>query len=209
LHASNPTGVRMLVRTDTELCAACHQRDDVRNVYAADGFILQNQQYNEILQSKHAVLKCIDCHDPHSGGVRLAQAQQPTTRTDCTNCHTQEAQYQNNPKHVAMQIQCVSCHMPYIDISAQGDPAKLSADLRTHLMAINPTQIDQFTSITGADGKPQTVSKPDIGLDAACRHCHVQGTSLAMDDQTLVDGAYNYHAKPSEPPKLPTATPTP
>lgn len=192
LHASNPRGFAMRVNRDPEECGKCHRRDAVEAVDAKGGFIEHHEQYEELYQGKHVTLTCVTCHDPHKGVVQLRQAGEPTTRTQCQNCHFKQAQYQKNAKHMAMNLACVECHMPRIIKSAWGDAAKFQGDIRTHLMAIDPTQIGQFSE----DG---SVALSQIGLDYACRHCHLPDTSLARSDEVLMDAAANYHSPPSVP----------
>jgi hypothetical protein len=192
LHASNPRGFAMKVSRDSEECGKCHRRDAVESVNAKGGFIEHHEQYEEFYQGKHVALTCVTCHDPHRGVVQLRQAGEPTTRTQCQNCHFKQAQFQKNAKHVALNIACIECHMPRIVKSAWGDAAKFQGDIRTHLMAIDPTQIGQFSE----DG---LVALSQIGLDYACRHCHLPDTSLARSDEELMDAATNYHSSPSTP----------
>lgn len=208
LHAANPTGSRPRVERSSELCGECHRRGEVEAVDAKDGFIEHHEQYEELYQGKHLTLECVDCHDPHAGVKQLEQADLPTTRTDCENCHYAQAKYQKNERHLAISLDCIECHMPRIVKTAWGDEAKFSGDIRTHLMAIDPSQIDQFTTVTAEDGSEKQYANSQIGLNFACRHCHLPDTIMAMDDQTLINAAYNYHQKPVEPPVLPTPTPT-
>ena len=86
-HAANPRGVGMKIDRDSEACGKCHRRDAVESVNAKDGFIEHHEQYEEQFQSKHVTIDCVVCHNPHQGVVQLRQAQQPTTRTKCENCH--------------------------------------------------------------------------------------------------------------------------
>ncbi len=73
--------------------------------------------------------------------------------------------------------------------SAVGNPAIFTGDIRTHMMAIDPTQIEQFTE----DG---TVSLSQIGLNFACRNCHVEeGEASELTDEELIDVAFDYHAR--------------
>jgi hypothetical protein len=200
LHVKDPQNVEMNISRDTDLCATCHQRGEVDKLEAQGGFLEDNQQYDEILQSKHLVLKCVDCHQAHAGVVQLDQSELPTTHTECVNCHFEEAKYQKVEEHVNINLSCTECHMPKIVKSAWADPAKFTADIRAHLMAIDPTQIEQVYTVTLEDGTEREYSYSQIGLDAACRHCHLEGTSMAKDDQTLIGAAYNYHERPATPP---------
>jgi len=191
LHMQNPQGVAMQVNRDGEECGQCHRRGDVEQVNAQDGFIQHHEQYEELFQSKHLVLKCVDCHDPHSGVVQLKEAGEQTTRTQCQNCHFKEEQYQKNAKHTALNVTCIHCHMPRLVKSAWGVPERFTGDIRTHVMAIDPAQIGQFSE----DG---TEALSQIGLDFACRHCHIPDTAIALDDETLINAAIDYHSLPVE-----------
>lgn len=209
LHIKDPQNVEMKIIRDTDLCATCHQRGEVDKLEAQGGFLEDNQQYDEILQSKHLVLKCVDCHQAHAGVVQLDQADLPTTHTSCVNCHFEEAKYQKVENHVNINMPCTECHMPQIVKSAWADPAKFTADIRAHLMAIDPTQIEQVYTVTLEDGTEAQYSYSQIGLNSACRHCHLDGTSMAKDDQTLIDAAYNYHEQPAEAPLAPATEASP
>lgn len=188
-HMSDPQGISMQVDRDAELCGKCHVNEMVEVVDTADGFIESNEQYGELFQSKHLVMDCVVCHDPHSGVVQLEQADTATTRTTCENCHFREAQYQNVDTHRRLGMACVTCHMPYIAKTAWGVADKYSADTRTHLFAINPNQIGQFTE----DG---SASMSEIGLDFACRQCHGGGAVFTMTDEELIQAATGYHEQP-------------
>jgi hypothetical protein len=75
--------------------------------------------------------------------------------------------------------------------SAVGNLDTFTGDIRTHLMAIDPYQLEQFTD----DG---SVSLSQISLNYACRHCHVNGTAMEKADDELINAAVDYHAQ-SEP----------
>jgi hypothetical protein len=159
-------------------------------VDASGGFIKHHEQYEELFQSKHLTLECVDCHDPHIGVIQLRKAGLQTTRTRCENCHHKETQYQASEVMKEL-VDCIDCHMPRVTKSAVGNAAKFTGDIRTHLMAIDPTMMNQFTE----DGK-FTLSQ--IGLDFACKSCHVEGGSaLLYTDEELKKKAYNYHARPA------------
>ncbi len=188
-HVSDPRGVRMWVDRDAAQCGECHMRDSAEAVNASEGFIQHHEQYEELFQSKHLVIECVDCHDPHIGVVQLRRAGVQTTRTQCENCHFQQAKYQDSLIHPAM-VQCIDCHMPRVTMSATGDAATFTGDIRTHLMAIDADQIEQFSE----DGA-QALSQ--ISLNFACRHCHVEGGgALPKSDEELIEKATGYHDRP-------------
>lgn len=189
LHAKSPYGIALKVERDSEACGECHRRGDVTAVDAKGGFIEHHEQYEELYQSKHLTLDCVACHDPHTGVVQLRMASEPTTRTECANCHFKEAKYSKVERHTVFGLACESCHMPRLVKTAWGDAAKFTGDIRTHIMAIDVTQVGQFSE----DGK--TV-KSQIALDFACRGCHTPGTGVALEDALMIEMATDYHAKP-------------
>jgi hypothetical protein len=194
LHVADPTGVAMEIDRDSAQCGSCHLRGAPEGVNASGGFIKHHEQYEELFQSKHITIECVTCHDPHAGVVQLrkADAGTPTTRTLCENCHFNQAKYQDSQVHPAV-AQCIDCHMPRVTKSAVGNAEMFTGDIRTHLMAIDPTQIGQFTE----DGS-QALSQ--LGLDFACRSCHVEGGKASVrTDEELIDKAYGYHDRPETP----------
>ena len=160
-------------------------------VNASDGFIQHHDQYEDLVQGKHSVIDCVVCHDPHTGVIQLRNAGEQTTRTTCENCHFKEAQLAKGEKH-AGRVECIDCHMPKVTQNALGIPEQFTGDLRTHLMAIDPQQIGQFSE----DG---TTALSQLSLDFACRGCHnPDGRALEKTDEELIDMATNYHSLPVE-----------
>jgi hypothetical protein len=83
--------------------------------------------------------------------------------------------------------------MPRLVKSATGNADMFTGDIRTHMMAIDPDQIEQFIELE--DGS--VVSASQIGLDFACRHCHVEGgTATVRTDDELRAVATGYHERP-------------
>ncbi len=186
LHIKNPQGVSLEINRDGQECGRCHRRGDITQVDAADGFIQHHEQYEELFQGKHVVIDCVVCHDPHAGVVQLRESGQQTTLTQCANCHFKSERQQKITRHIDLEIPCVECHMPRLVKSAWGVAELFSGDIRTHMMAIDPYQIEQFS----ADG---ATSLSQISLNFACRHCHIPGTGLEKSDQELIEAATNYH----------------
>jgi hypothetical protein len=190
LHVANPRGARVVVDRDSELCGQCHIRGAPEAVNASGGFIKHHEQYEELFQSKHAVIDCVQCHDPHVGVIQLRQAEAQTTRTQCQNCHFEKAKYQNSEVHPALGVACIDCHMPRVTKSAVGNAEKFTGDIRTHLMAIDPDQVGQFSE-DGSEALSQ------LSLDFSCRHCHVEdGQASAKTDAELIERAAGYHDRP-------------
>jgi predicted CXXCH cytochrome family protein len=188
LHASNPKGIRMLVERDSNLCRECHEYVPTPNLDIKNGFVQHSDQYGDLSQSKHQVLDCLTCHDPHSGVVQLAADGLQTTNILCQDCHWQEAQFQSNPTHQVLNISCTDCHMPHLIQSGSANARGFIGDLPTHVVAIDPRMISQFNE----DG---TLATGQISLDFACRHCH--GTTKT--DAELLAAAARYHEIPAAP----------
>ena len=188
LHASNPKGVRILVESDSRLCRQCHEYVPTAELEVTNGFIQHSDQFGDLSQSKHQILDCLTCHDPHSGVVQLQQAGLPASKLQCQDCHWQEAQFQSNPRHVASNIGCTDCHMPHLIQSGSANLSSFTGDLPTHVVAIDPRKISQFN----ADG---SLTTGQISLDYACRHCH----GLTKSDAELLTAASGYHAIPVTP----------
>jgi hypothetical protein len=80
--------------------------------------------------------------------------------------------------------------MPRVTKSAVGNAEMFTGDISTHLMAIDPDQIEQFNE-DGSEALSQ------LGLNSACRHCHVEGGSATpKTDEELIEKANGYHDQP-------------
>jgi Collagen triple helix repeat (20 copies)/Cytochrome c554 and c-prime len=193
LHVNNPYSFKPLINRDSEACSACHVRGGVEGVSTADGFIQHHDQYEDLFPSKHAVLDCVQCHDPHTGVVQLEMAGEQTTRTECQDCHLNEAKFQGNDVvHSRIRVRCVECHMPKIIQTAVGNPEQFTGDMRTHMVRIDPDLIEQFVETD--DG---LVSEASLALNSACRHCHnPEGIGPEISDEELQEAAQGYHAPP-------------
>jgi predicted CXXCH cytochrome family protein len=176
----------MLVQTDSSLCRECHVYVPTASLDVANGFIQHIDQFGDLSQSKHQVLTCLTCHDPHSGVVQSQVSGQLATKLLCQDCHWQEAQFQNNPAHVTNNIGCTDCHMPNLIQSGSANLQAFTGDMATHVVAIDPRKVSQFNE----DG---SLATGQVSLDYACRHCH--GTlKSAVELQSAADG---YHAIPA------------
>jgi nitrate reductase cytochrome c-type subunit len=183
-HVNDPLLVSMEVDRDSEMCGKCHGRGEVAEIDASDGFIRHEQQYKELFASKKRVMDCIDCHDPHK---TTKYAQGLGIKTPCENCHFEQAEYQKIKYIRHARGQCVNCHMPRVTKSALGDPERYTADVRTHLIAINPLATSQFN-------EEGTLSQPYLTLEFACRSCHRRGGDGGfLTDDELVEAATGYH----------------
>ena len=181
-HVNDPYLVRMDIQRDSELCGSCHSVGDPLTIAAEDGFIHDQQTYEELFHSKKRVMECVDCHNVHD---TTKYAKGLAIKTTCDDCHFEQAENQkiSDRRHAA----CIDCHMPRLTKSALADPATFSADLRTHLMAINPSATSQFN-------KDGDVALPYLTPQFACRGCHYDGGRGAeLTDEELVDAATGFH----------------
>lgn len=186
LHAANPLTVRLAVGSSAAVCSDCHVRNAGTTLMASDGFIQHHDEYIDLFPGKHAVIDCVTCHDPHDGVNQLRETNEATTRATCENCHYQQAQVQTVGRHMRLGVDCVDCHMPRLIVTAEGDAAFFSGDVRTHLTAIDPNLIGQFTE------EGEVI--PQLGLEFACRSCHVDGGNApAWTDEELKAVANGYH----------------
>jgi hypothetical protein len=71
---------------------------------------------------------------------------------------------------------------------AWGVPERFAADMRTHQVVINPQQIGQTT-------EDASEILPEVGLNFACRRCHLPGTTIARTDEELINAATGYHSE--------------
>ncbi len=188
LHAKNPYGSALKIERDAQSCTRCHQRGGVDDVQVAGGFVVHDGPHGDLALSKHLLLDCVVCHDPHTGVVAAREAAQPTVQVECASCHFRQAQNQDNERHKLLDVDCESCHMPRLGQVAVADAAKFSGDTRTHLMAIDATQLSQFTE-TGQ-------IKPQIAVEYACKGCHTPGTNAEIPDDQLLEVAAGYHDQP-------------
>ncbi|GAB4580250.1 MAG: hypothetical protein Fur0022_29890 [Anaerolineales bacterium] len=202
LHSSDPTGFRMVLDRTNQACGECHSRASATHIESANGFAQNNQQFDELYNSKHFSLQCIACHDPHASSVYADPNLNPTEgiRQTCETCHWENL-YQNNDKH--LNLDCVDCHLPSAGQSALANLEIFTGDISSHLFSINP---DPNALQFNEDG---TLSMPYLTLNYACNNCH--GVfATAKDAQELADMAKGYHTLPEPTPTaLPTPEPTP
>jgi len=183
LHVNNPRSFALKVSRDNQECRACHMSGEL---VTADGFIQHTgHEYNDLFPGKHRLIDCVDCHDPHTAVVSPRADHEPFLEATCDGCHFQQAQVEK--VHLRIRVACVDCHMPQLIQNAIGRPESFMADMMTHQVVINPTQMDQFA----ADG----TILPQIGLDYACRQCHngELGIGPNLPDSALLGAAQGYH----------------
>jgi predicted CXXCH cytochrome family protein len=179
-HAADPKApVRLSPETAMASCGSCHSRreeltgkfhpgelftdhfrlvlPDLTNVYYPDGQVRDEDfEYASFLTSKmgHAGISCLDCHNPHSGKLRLPVENNAL----CLSCHSPPGQRgaiaipdaSAHSHHAAGSIgnRCVECHMP-----------------QTTYMARDPRRDHGFTI-------PDPQLTKELGIPNSCNRCH-------------------------------------
>jgi len=175
-RASGETGVPRERIMDN--CAACHARReeltgafkpgdsfddhyrltlvDAPGIYHPDGQVLDEDfEYGSFMMSRMAArgVTCLDCHDPHSGKLRIPKE----GNVLCMSCHaapgTRGAKPVDPREHGRHEVwsrgaACVGCHMP-----------------ETTYMARDPRRDHGFTS-------PDPLLTKELGIPNACNRCH-------------------------------------
>ncbi|MAT98504.1 MAG: hypothetical protein CL608_15275 [Anaerolineaceae bacterium] len=189
-HAESPISVKLSINRDAESCNACHTRGFEGELDVADGFIQHHDGYDDLFQSKHLMLDCVVCHDPHTGVVQLREAELPTVQASCEDCHFDQAQYEAGHNDIG-GVDCIDCHMPRLIENAVANAEMYTGDLRTHVVSIDPTQIEQFNE----DG---TLTTTQLALNFACRSCHnPDGRAPEVTNEELLSLAVGYHTPPA------------
>jgi hypothetical protein len=181
-HVNDPYLVSMKVERSSSLCLDCHVRVETTEVQA-DGVLINHALgYGAPQAAKHRLMDCVACHDPHQSTVHQVGN---AIRTTCESCHFEERLHTKfaNFRHA----NCTDCHMPQLITSAVSDPERFTGDVHSHLMAINPYQIEQFT----AQG---LFTQPYLSLNSSCRTCHsMEGFASELSDEELIEMAVGYH----------------
>ena len=182
-HAKEPGSWTVMVDRTAEACGDCHQRGGIGpNPLVEDGFILHQEQLNELQAGTHRGLKCVNCHNPHQRAVQV--------RYNCMNCHAPIANAYDKNIHAKSGIKCFECHMPKATKSAISR-ASYIGDVRTHLYRINTDpQASMFKTVT-EKGKTSTFARGFVTLDFACLGCHG-----SRDREWAAGHARNFHERP-------------
>jgi hypothetical protein len=181
-HVNDPYLVSMEVEEDSSQCLDCHIRTETSEIHA-NGVLIDHQvDYEAPQAAKHRVTDCVTCHNPHQTTVHGGSNE---VKTECESCHYEKRLYQKfaNFRHGS----CTDCHMPHIMTAAAADPGRYMGDVSSHLMSINPYQIEQFND-SGA------FTQPYLSLNSACRSCHSEnGYAPVLSDEALIEMATGYH----------------
>jgi len=184
LHADAPFDMGMVIDRTNDQCGKCHIRGDVNTIPASGGFVKHHEQWNEMFTTKHATLRCVDCHDVHYGLHPDNPEREMGIRLLCENCHFEETQtfIESDVEHYASSAGpgCIDCHMPRSAKSAVA-VGPYEADVRSHLWRINTEPDAEMFNEAGdfANGY--------LTLEYTCLQCHAsESKSWAADNADRV-----------------------
>ncbi|TKJ42560.1 hypothetical protein CEE37_02405 [candidate division LCP-89 bacterium B3_LCP] len=182
-------------------CGECHYRDRQNRLIWQDGFLLDRQEAVELYTGGMTEIACEQCHEPHRstvydlGGI--------PSNFDCSSCdgHSPEPGKKMYMDQVMEGVDCIDCHMPYMDISA-GSVNQYKADVRSHIYGILPLPIYGYenTYQIGDTTYWQLTYTPSgdiakITLDYACLGCHIDnGIPLTIEE--AAEMAQGFHVEP-------------
>lgn len=183
-HIQNPLAGNIAVYNSAAFCGNCHgDPADSRRLPTADGFLLGNYQWAEVLASPHADFACSVCHEPHTSVI---YDRNNAVRNPCRNCHTTANMARHQGKVLAQGdyaefLSCESCHMSPAARNASSSllgQARIG-DTRTHLTYIDTLPRD-FPSVLASNGRQlptDTDGKAAVTVDVVCLRCHNGGGS--------------------------------
>lgn len=170
----------MVIDDSAAFCGSCHSRGETETIPAKGGFIMNHEQYNELLASPHSRFRCVTCHDPHK------RAEFSIVR-ECSACHSSIAASYETHAMADLGVECEDCHMSFATKSAQtlGD---YQGDVMTHIFRINPDAEANMFTPDGAFVALDDNGKAAVTLDFACKRCH-----QTTDINELARFAKNFH----------------
>jgi len=206
-HIPAPGPGELTVDGSAAACGRCHASAGLDTLAVAGGFLLGNQQAAEMLATKHVLLQCTSCHDPH---VSVAYDRDRAIRNHCTDCHRDRDLAGHQGKifvrgDYVETLACESCHMPFATrtlfsagADVVGDQGGRLGDGRSHLVKIDTTG-DRFESRQSADGArlqpgPEGMA---LTLDVVCLRCHnAKGSAFALSVTAAAQIAPGLHGSP-------------
>jgi hypothetical protein len=155
------------INTSSKQCGLCHSRNDGTVIEAENGFIKNQQQYNEFIATKHGkVLECVTCHNPH---FSVSTDRSNAIKINCTECHpTQKVDL------LMEGIDCTQCHMPFAVLKSMsiGVGPYRKGDHRTHIVRIKTAANPQDMFTAGGNALRQDAQGAFITDNFACLGCH-------------------------------------
>ncbi len=188
-HVTSMNAADIIKDTSAELCGSCHFRDSQHRIEASGSagseFIRHHEQYDELTNGPHTVLKCVSCHDPHKGSHYEGLG---GVISECTDCHSKTIE-----RASMAHLDCTDCHMPKATKSAvsAGEGVHRVGDVSTHIFKINADPAAEM--FYQEDGK--TFANGFLTLDFVCLGCHngASAHEISEVDQALADVAVSIH----------------
>jgi len=181
-HGSGSDHVRSMSPDDIEvpvssqLCDACHARNDGTVIEVEDGLIKPLQQKNELDSSPHAgILECLDCHNPH---YSPSMATRQAIKVSCNDCHSNKQVYLN-----MQELSCQDCHMPYAAAKDEsyGSGAYRRGDRRSHIWRIKGDAEPEEMFTDGGTTVNSDFHGAFLTVNFACLACHDGGDASKLD----------------------------
>jgi hypothetical protein len=148
------------ISIDRDVCLRCHSKKPLNIISLKGVFLAEYTETNQLLKSGMKNLACTDCHNPH-----LSSKQ--SIRQSCNICHQNIATIYKESYMYRVGVQCADCHMPPVEIIAEGDPGRFQADFKSHLFKIVHDRPFPAVTINGQEVNPGYLS-----VDYACMRCH-------------------------------------
>ncbi len=186
LHADAPLQVQMKIDRSAASCGECHIRGDVGKIPASGNFIRHHEQYNELMSTTMASLRCVDCHDPH---ISTRYTPDEAIVLECESCHWDEEVALENSElpHYNNGIECTDCHMPDADKSALA-AGTYEGDLPSHLFAINTdSTAEMIYSEGGSDWANPYLTLEYTCLKSGCHSSETKGWAARHADEVHGD----------------------
>jgi hypothetical protein len=205
IELSGGRGVAINVNKTVEFCRMCHVRGNNASViHAADGFILDYQQYAELENGGKPFLVCTSCHFPHKpvhNGATNPEGK-PGIERECEfRCHQEESwEFKGSTMQKAKEdFFCTDCHMPKVTKAAI-QVSDIEADVSTHIFRII-TDVD--AEMFSEDG---TQALGFLTVEYVCLRCHTDkdkawAASLAEGIHTRGKVVEDEHGAREEPEK--------
>lgn len=178
-HASRPYDNPMTIDRSSALCGECHYKGDLSTISAGSGFIKDHQQYNEMYNSKHNALQCVDCHNMHVSLHPNNPGRSSAMTNKCENCHLEETQSfaASDLPHYNNGVACTECHMPLAVKSALAT-GTYEADVHTHTVVINTSATASMFSADSSKANPYLTVEYTC-LKSGCHDPSVSGNTKA------------------------------
>ena len=175
-HVLTQSSQYIKINTSSKQCGLCHSRNDGTVIEAEDGFIKNQQQYNEFIATKHGdVLECVTCHNPH---FSVSFESNKAIKITCKECHpTQKVDLRMEA------IDCTQCHMPFavLKVQSTGNGLYRKGDQRTHIVRIKTQANPQEMFTAGGAALRKDAQGSFITDNFSCLGCH-NGTDARFYD---------------------------